>query len=196
MISFVLLLLLLFEYSLASDWIERSIVTAPIVFTLAGMLRFPALATIRSAGMNSTVFLRIAEVGLVLLLFTDASRTDLTVLQSIKNLPARLLSTGMLLTIALGALAAKVVFPSLPLWEAGILSAILAPTDAGLGQVIVNSPPRSLGLTPAHPNIRNSHRGRLTCCVRSGRVFSDASRDECRWRLRAAHCILAMWQTP
>ena len=46
----------------------------------------------------------------------------------------------MLLTILLGALAAKLVFPQLSWWEAGILSSILAPTDAGLGQIIVNSP--------------------------------------------------------
>ena len=46
----------------------------------------------------------------------------------------------MLLTILLGALAALVVFRQLSLWEAGILAAILAPTDAGLGQVIVSSP--------------------------------------------------------
>ena len=86
------------------------------------------------------MFLRVAEVGLVLLLFTDASRTDLHVLKSIRNLPVRLLSTGMLLTILLGALAALAVFRQLTLWEAGILAAILAPTDAGLGQIIVNSP--------------------------------------------------------
>ena len=73
-------------------------------------------------------------------MFTDASRTDLKVLRNIRELPARLLSVGMLLTILLGALAAKLVFPQLSCWEAGILSAILAPTDAGLGQVIVNSP--------------------------------------------------------
>jgi len=50
------------------------------------------------------------------------------------------LSAGMLLTILLGALVAMAVFPSLTIWEAGIVSAILAPTDAGLGQIIVNSP--------------------------------------------------------
>jgi len=33
-----------------------------------------------------------------------------------------------------------VVFRHLSIWEAGILAAILAPTDAGLGQIIVNSP--------------------------------------------------------
>ena len=45
----------------------------------------------------------------------------------------------MLLTILLGAVFALVVIDGLSLWEAGILAAILAPTDAGLGQVIVNS---------------------------------------------------------
>ena len=73
-------------------------------------------------------------------MFTDASRTDFKLLRSIGNLPIRLLSTGMLLTIFLGTVAARLVFPDLSLWEAGILAAILAPTDAGLGQVIVNSP--------------------------------------------------------
>jgi NhaP-type Na+/H+ or K+/H+ antiporter len=33
-----------------------------------------------------------------------------------------------------------VVFTQFTIWEAGILAAILAPTDAGLGQAIVNSP--------------------------------------------------------
>src|SRR5262249_35123802 len=44
------------------------------------------------------------------------------------------------LTILLGAIAAQLIFPRLSIWEAGILAAILAPTDAGLGQVIVHSP--------------------------------------------------------
>lgn len=130
---------LLFAFSLVSGRLEKTVVTAPIVFTLAGILVFPAM---ESAGgrLNSGAFLTLAEIGLVLLLFTDASRTDLKVLRSIRELPARLLSIGMLLTILLGALAAKLVFPQLSIWEAGILSAILAPTDAGLGQIIVNSP--------------------------------------------------------
>ena len=62
------------------------------------------------------------------------------ILRSVGSLPVRLLSIGMLLTIALGAVVARLVFPQLSVWEAGILGAILAPTDAGLGQVVVNSP--------------------------------------------------------
>ena len=140
MILLSIFIALIFLCSLVSGRLERTIVTVPIVFTVAGMAVFligPALPT-REAGLE--VFLRVAEVGLVLLLFTDASRTDLRILKNIRNLPVRLLSTGMLLTLLLGALGAMGVFPHLSLWEAGILAAILAPTDAGLGQVIVNSP--------------------------------------------------------
>lgn len=136
----VLFVALLFVFSLASRRLERTMVTAPIVFTAAGMLTFPALQGILRAGFTAKAALHLAEVGLVMLLFTDASRTDLHVLRNIRNLPARLLSTGMLLTILLGAIVARLVFPHLSIWEAGILSAILAPTDAGLGQIIVNSP--------------------------------------------------------
>src|SRR5271165_7194149 len=132
--------LLLFGYALVSRRLERTVLTAPIVFTIAGMLMYPILPKLLEAGFNANVFLRLAEIGLVLLLFTDASRTDFKLLRSIGNLPIRLLSTGMLLTIFLGAVAARLVFPELSLWEAGILAVILAPTDAGLGQVIVNSP--------------------------------------------------------
>src|SRR5208283_2147164 len=130
---------LLFLYSLVSRRLEATVVTAPMVFTVAGMLMFPALERILRFGVDQQVFLGLAEVGLVMLLFADASRTDLNVLRSIENLPARLLSSGLLLTILLGAIFARLVFPHLSLWEAGILGAVLAPTDAGLGQVIVET---------------------------------------------------------
>src|SRR5215472_14171190 len=140
MIPLLVFFAALFVYSLASRRLERTVVTAPIVFTVAGMLMFPSLAGILKAGGTPNILLNVAEIGLVLLLFTDDSRTDLKVLHSVRNLPARLLSTGMLLTILLGAVVAKLVFPQLSIWEGGILSAILAPTDAGLGQVVVTSP--------------------------------------------------------
>jgi sodium/hydrogen antiporter len=140
MISLSILVSLFFFYSLVSRRLEQTIVTAPIVFTVAGMLMLPGLPLIQKFGVNAGVLSWLAEIGLVLLLFTDASRTRLTVLLSIGTLAARLLSIGMLLTILLGAIAARIVFPHLSNWEAGILSTVLAPTDAGLGQIIVNSP--------------------------------------------------------
>lgn len=130
---------LIFAVSLVSARIEKSVVTAPMIFTLGGIVVFPAVLASETT-LDQHIFLTLAEIGLVLLLFTDASRTNLKLLRNTEELPARLLSIGMLLNIGLGMLAAKLVFPSLSIWEAGILAAILAPTDAGLGQVIVNSP--------------------------------------------------------
>jgi sodium/hydrogen antiporter len=139
-LSLAVFILLLFAYALVSRRLEQTMLTAPMIFTFAGMLMFPFLPELLEAGLNTNVFLRLAEIGLVMLLFTDASRTDFGILRSTGNLPIRLLSVGLLLTIALGAIAARLIFRELTLWEAGILATILAPTDAGLGQVIVNSP--------------------------------------------------------
>jgi NhaP-type Na+/H+ or K+/H+ antiporter len=130
---------LIFFYSLVSRRLERTILTAPILFTLAGMAASLLLPELREGPDALALLLHVAEIGLVLLLFSDASRIDLRILQSFRSLPVRLLSTGMLLTIVLGTVGALVVFRQLSLWEACILAAILAPTDAGLGQIIVNS---------------------------------------------------------
>ena len=139
MILIAIFITLIFVYSSFSKRLERTILTAPILFTAAGMVVFPFLPEIPTREQGAGVFLRVAEVGLVLLLFTDASRTELWVLRRIENLPLRLLTAGMLLTVALGAAAALAIFGQISIWEAGILAAILAPTDAGLGQIIVNS---------------------------------------------------------
>lgn len=128
---------LVFLYSLFSQRLDRTAVTAPIVFAAGGILAFFVLPDVQQRAGAEKLLLRVAEVGLVLLLFTDASRTNLAVLKKARTFPMRLLSTGMLLTIGMGMLAAFVVFRGLSVWEAGILAAILAPTDAGLGQVII-----------------------------------------------------------
>lgn len=136
----VIFIVLIYLYSLVAARVERTAVTAPIVFTTAGVLAFVLMPSLRERQGGQDLFLTAAEIGLVLLLFSDAYRTDLGVLRDFRNLPIRLLSIGMLLTIALGILAARLILPDLSLWEAAILAAILAPTDAGLGQIIVNSP--------------------------------------------------------
>jgi sodium/hydrogen antiporter len=101
MMSLAVFILLFFFYSLVSRRLEQTIVTAPIVFTVAGMLMFPALPAALGIGVNAGVLSWLAEIGLVLLLFTDASRTGLNVLRTVGNLAMRLLSIGMLLTILL-----------------------------------------------------------------------------------------------
>ena len=77
---------LVFLYSLVSGRLERTVVTAPMVFTAAGTLSFLFGSGSQVLEITPEIFLRVAEVGLVLLLFTDASRTDLRVL---KDIPSR-----------------------------------------------------------------------------------------------------------
>lgn len=139
MIIIVVFILLLFLYSLFSRRLEQTVITAPIIFTVGGILLVAAMKGVTVPGLERTGLLKLAEVGLVMLLFTDASHVDLKALRGSQNLPVRLLSIGMLFTILLGIVAARWIFPGLSLWEAGILAAILAPTDAGLGQLIVQS---------------------------------------------------------
>jgi sodium/hydrogen antiporter len=135
----VIFLVLIFVYSLISSRLERTIFTSPMIFTAAGILAMLVQPVIHDGDGGQHYLLTIAEIGLVLLLFADAYRTDLAAINSFRRLPVRLLSVGMLLTIVLGLLAAVGIFPGLSIWEAGILAAILAPTDAGLGQIIVQS---------------------------------------------------------
>ena len=82
----------------------------------------------------------LAEATLALVLFSDASRIDFGELRREISVPLRLLGIGLPLTIALGALAAAVIFDVLTFWEAVILGVILAPTDAALGQAVVTDP--------------------------------------------------------
>lgn len=140
MVIIAAFVLIVFLYSLVSRRLERTIVTAPLLFTAAGVLIAASPEALSELALDRKGLLLVAEIGLVMTLFTDASRVRARMLKGNANLPVRLLSTGMLLTIALGALCAMAIFGTLSWWEAGILAAILAPTDAGLGQVIVNSP--------------------------------------------------------
>jgi len=134
----VIFFALIFIYSLVYSRLERTIVTAPMAFTVAGMVAYFILTELREP-LDRGTFLRLAEIGLVLLLFTEASQVDLGVMRHVHALPMRLLTRGMVSTVLMGLVAAMAVFPNLSNWEAGILAAILAPTDAGLGQIIVTS---------------------------------------------------------
>lgn len=140
MIFIAIFVLTVFLYSLVSRRLESTVITAPILFTLVGMLLYKLPPALTDPELKRQGSLLVAEIGLVMTLFTDAAHINLKSLTASGSLPTRLLTTGMLLTIVLGAACAMLVFPELSWFEAGILAAILAPTDAGLGAIIVNSP--------------------------------------------------------
>lgn len=126
-------------FGLVSRRIEGSPITAPMVFTAIGVLAGPTGAGVIDLDLEGGGAHGIIEFTLILVLFTDASRIPLRALRRGLSLPVRLLLIGMPLTIGLGLLVALGLFPQLAVAEAALLAAILAPTDAALGQVVVSS---------------------------------------------------------
>jgi len=120
---------------LLADKVSPFGITAPVLFTAAGLIIAgePSLHLSLSA---STVRVS-AEITLVMVLFSDAARVRIHSLRQDVGLPIRLLGIGLPLTVLLGALLARVIFGSFGIWMAVLTAACLAPTDAGLGQGIV-----------------------------------------------------------
>lgn len=128
-----------FAYALVSRSLLWANVSAPMVFVAVGILCGPDLLGIASFSPESEAGLLVAEIALVIVLFADASRSNLGELRSDGALSARLLGIGMPLTIMAGTVAAAVLLLGLEFWEGAIIAAILAPTDAALGHAVVSS---------------------------------------------------------
>ena len=88
----------LVAYSLLSRRMERLLVSGPMFFVAAGILLGPDVADVISLELTSETGLLVAEVALVVVLFSDAGRIDLHALRENGSLPARLLGIGMPLT--------------------------------------------------------------------------------------------------
>jgi NhaP-type Na+/H+ or K+/H+ antiporter len=129
-----------FAFGLISRRLEGTILTAPIVFVVAGAILGPAGLALVEFNLDDHTILLVSEIALSLVLFTDAASINLSVLRQNEGLPLRLLGTGMPLTIALGTASAALLLTDLTFWEAAIVGTVLAPTDAALGQVVVSNP--------------------------------------------------------
>jgi NhaP-type Na+/H+ or K+/H+ antiporter len=132
-------LILVFLYSLVSERALKTIITAPIVFTTAGLVLAFSLPELSEVEVKNKTILVIGEITLAVVLFADATRISLSKVRRESQLPGRLLGIGMPLTIMAGTLVALLLFTEFSLWEAAILATILAPTDASLGAAVVNS---------------------------------------------------------
>ena len=126
-------------FGLISRKIEGTIFTGPMLFTAFGLIAGPAALGLITIPISNQSLHLLAEVTLILVLFSDAATINLTELRRDHNIPVRMLLLGMPLTIILGAVAALLLFDGLGLWEAALLAAILAPTDAALGQAVVSN---------------------------------------------------------
>lgn len=134
-----LIALLFLTFALATRKLSGSILTGPMLFAGFGFAIGPQVLGWVEIPISNEVIHALAEVTLVVVLFTDAASTDFKLFRRSGNLPLRMLLIGMPLAVGLGTLAALGLFPHWTLWEAALLVAILTPTDAALGQAVTEN---------------------------------------------------------
>ncbi|NWK55499.1 sodium:proton antiporter [Verrucomicrobiaceae bacterium N1E253] len=131
--------LLVFLFGLVSAVASRSPVTAPMFFVAVGVLAGPLGFAWYEAETDSESVQVIAELTLMLILFTDASLIDLRALKREYKIPLRLLGIGLPLTMLAGFLIGQCLFPGMALPLIAVMAFMLSPTDAALGQAVVAS---------------------------------------------------------
>jgi NhaP-type Na+/H+ or K+/H+ antiporter len=125
-------------YAFVSERLAGWSVSGPLVFVVAGVVLGPSALGIVGGDFDEGGVELLAKSTLVLILFVDATRIDLRVLRKQLAIPARMLGVGLPLTVIVGTLIGAAVLTDLTLLEAALVAAILAPTDAALGQAVVS----------------------------------------------------------
>ena len=126
-------------FALFAKRLENTVITPPLVFAAFGLLIGDSGLGWADLKFENRFIHGLAELTLILVLFSDAARIDVRDLRKDHNLPTRMLLIGMPLTIIFGTAVALALPLGFSFWEAALLAAILAPTDAALGQAVVSS---------------------------------------------------------
>ncbi len=139
--ALILMALLIFGFGLFSEKAEHYPITGPMIFVATGLAIGPLGLDLVSLHISSNTVKTVAEITLILILFTDASMIQFNKLAKVlAGLPARLLLIGLPLSIAAGGAMALLLFPQLDLVWIILVALMLAPTDAALGQAVIKSP--------------------------------------------------------
>ena len=138
-ISIILIFVLFLCFGLISKRIDGSVITPPMIFVGVGLLLSDSFLGVVNFHIDHDLLHLLLEATLVLVLFSDAARIDLERLKSDHNVPQRMLLAGMPLTILLGTGIVYFLPLGLTICESALVAAILTPTDAALGQAVVNS---------------------------------------------------------
>lgn len=126
-------------FGLVSARLRQSPITPSMAFVVFGLAIGADGWGLINLDLDTRAIHVLAEVTLVVVLFTDATRIDLKLLRREHNLPVRLLAIGLPLSIAAGTLTAWLLFPQLRGWQAAVLAAIIVPTDAALARAVVTN---------------------------------------------------------
>jgi NhaP-type Na+/H+ or K+/H+ antiporter len=125
-------------YGYFSRLFSRYYISGPMIFTLVGILLSPLFFGKEVTSLNSDTVQIIAEIALIVVLFSDAAALNLEKLKHTWQLPSRLLLIGLPLTILFSTFVAKGFFPDESIQYLFLLALILAPTDAALGKAVVS----------------------------------------------------------
>lgn len=124
-------------FSMVAKRLESTILTAPMLFLAFGfMLSTTGFMPVSGA---ETALHFVAETTLIILLFLDAAKTDMAALRTRHIWPFRMLLLGLPLSLLIGALLAWPFVSQWPVIAIMLLAAILAPTDAALGQSVISN---------------------------------------------------------
>jgi len=131
-------LLAILAYALLSRRLERWWISMPMAMIVLGFIAGVDGFGLIDVDPRSEVVKVAAELTLALMLFHDAVRIDLRALRRGYRLPLRLLGIGLPAMLLLGTGVALGLIPGIGLIGAALLSTMLAPTDAALGEAVVS----------------------------------------------------------
>ena len=139
MLGLVILAGVVFAYAIVAGLFDRLSITGPLVLMVAGLVVGPGGLDLVSGSVGSESVKTLTELALAVILFSDASSVSVDSARTEAGVSVRLLGIGLPLTIALGATACHLLFPSASWAICGLVGSLLAPTDAALGLAVVTN---------------------------------------------------------
>lgn len=127
-------------FAVVSARLRPLMISIPMVFVAFGLLIGTEGAGLITPTEDPELITRVLEITLVLTLFGDAAGISFGDLRRESTVPFRLLVIGLPLTLVVGWLAGLPLLGGLSLVEIAVVATILAPTDAALGQAVVQNP--------------------------------------------------------
>ena len=130
--------LVILGYGYFSKLFAKYNISGPMVFTAVGVVLSSLVLGDSLVGFNTEAVQIVAEIALIVVLFSDAAALDIQHLKVKWRLPARLLFVALPISILFTYFTAQLFFPEESALYLLLLALILAPTDAALGKVVVS----------------------------------------------------------
>ncbi|SFV89808.1 Na+/H+ antiporter [hydrothermal vent metagenome] len=130
--------LVILGYGLFSKLLAKYNISGPMIFAIVGVLFSPLVFGEKQMHANAESIQILAEITLIVVLFSDAAALNIEQLKAHWHLPVRLLFVALPITIIGATFMAIWFYPNELVLYALLLALILAPTDAALGKIVVS----------------------------------------------------------